>query len=219
MTAVTHRDATASSIATVRRPTSHSPVRRDPVAHSRGLFLHPRTSGRLSRNGFVVVILVMLAAVLVALLGLNMRLGQNSFAINAVQKRVNELAVQEQSLSNELATLESPADLEERAREMGMVPNQTPAVIDVRTGRIQGQPTPAREPVGPTSPEEAAVLARIEAKKRAKAAAAARAKAAKQGTAKKNAANGQGQKNPAGGTSGPGTDGGEQALGFRGAAR
>lgn len=215
MTAVTHRDATATGIATVGRPKAASTGRRDRVSHPRGLYLHPKSRRQMSRSAFVSLILVMLGGVLLALLGLNMKLGSNSFALNAVQKRVNELAVQEQSLSNELATLESPADLEERARELGMVPNQTPAVIDVRTGRIEGQPTPAKAPVGPTSPEEAAVLARIEAKKRAKAAKAAATKA--NGTAGTATSGSKGNDSAASGT--PADNGGEQAIGFTGAGR
>ncbi|KWX01591.1 Septum formation initiator [Carbonactinospora thermoautotrophica] len=123
---------------------------------------------RPAKTPFVLLVLGLLAVGLIALLSLNTALARDSFTRQQLETRSQELAEREQALRQELARLQSPAVLAQRAAEFGMVPGGNPAFLDTRDGSVLGEPTKAtapptppavQPPAGtPTSPAAPAVL-------------------------------------------------------------
>ena len=105
---------------------------------------------QMKRSSFIVLVAALLTASLLALLLLNTVLSQGSFTRYELLSQANDLTAQEQSLATTVAGFESPIEIERRAREMGMVHNENPVFLDLATGAIRGEPTPAPTPY-PTS--------------------------------------------------------------------
>jgi hypothetical protein len=114
------------------------------------LRLVPSPGPRAPRAAFVALVLVLLAGGLVGLLVLTTTMQQRAFALFDVQNEIATLREERQLLVAELAQRESPAALARSARLLGMVPNDTPAFLDLGTGRIRGElvPAPARSGAG-----------------------------------------------------------------------
>jgi cell division protein FtsB len=96
----------------------------------------------------VGVVLSVLAVGLVGLLLLTTQMQQRAFALFDLQSEIGALREQRQSLQAELAQLEAPASLAESARLLGMVPNQSPAFLDLDSGTVRGELVPAPAQVG-----------------------------------------------------------------------
>jgi hypothetical protein len=107
------------------------------------LRLVPQPGRRAPRAAFVAVVLGVLGAGLLGLLLLTVQMQQAAFTLFDVQTDIARLSEQRQSLQTTLAQKESPASLSESARLLGMVPNETPAFLDLQTGSIRGELTPA----------------------------------------------------------------------------
>lgn len=101
---------------------------------------------RIRTRTFLVLIAAMLSVSLIAMLVLNTILAQGSFVRYDLVTRNSQLGVIEQDLSQQVASLESPFELEKRARELGMVPAPNPVYIDLATGRVLGDATVATQP-------------------------------------------------------------------------
>jgi hypothetical protein len=102
---------------------------------------------QLKRSTFIVLVATLLSASLLVLLLLNTVLSQGSFTRYELLSQANDLTAWEQSLSAVVAGYESPIEIERRAREMGMVQNENPVFLDLATGTVRGEPTPAPTPI------------------------------------------------------------------------
>nr|WP_055556412.1 septum formation initiator family protein [Streptomyces sp. NBRC 110028] len=94
------------------------------------------------RAPFVLLVVVLLGSGLIALLLLNSSLNQGSFELSNLEKQTGELSDERQSLQQEVDQLSAPGALEQRARELGMVPGGSPAFLNP-DGTVAGVPAPA----------------------------------------------------------------------------
>ncbi|GAA0944224.1 MULTISPECIES: septum formation initiator family protein [Streptomyces violaceusniger group] len=94
------------------------------------------------RTPFVLLVVVLLGSGLIALLLLNSSLNQGSFELTRLEKQTKELTDERQALQQDVDRLSAPAELERRARELGMVPGGTPAFLNP-DGSVSGVPAPA----------------------------------------------------------------------------
>lgn len=95
------------------------------------------------RPSFVAACVAVLVASLLAVLVINLVLSRGAYAENQLELRQIALTEAEQALAEELALESSPSALSARARELGMIPNASPAFIRLADGRVLGKPTPA----------------------------------------------------------------------------
>lgn len=98
-----------------------------------------------SRSALPFALLCSLIAVatLMTMLILNVQMGDTSFEITRLQAQSQRLDEQEQALTERAHELDTPQQLATRAREIGMVPVNDPAYIDLATGDVVGNPEPA----------------------------------------------------------------------------
>ncbi len=116
------------------------------VAGTVRLRLAPPAVTRPSQGAFVLLVSVLLAVGLLGLLALNTVLAQGSFVAHDLTDRVDALHDREQALQQEVAVLESPQRLAERARQIGLVPGTNPVFLRTEDATILGVPTPAKRP-------------------------------------------------------------------------
>ena len=107
---------------------------------------------------FVAVVTGLLVLGLAALLGLNTLLAQDAFRIHDLRQANARLGEREQALGRELAALESPATLAERAESLGMLPSSTPLFLRLPDGAVLGA-----APEGGQGSADADALAAVEA--------------------------------------------------------
>ncbi len=96
-----------------------------------------------ARTPFAILVIAMLVAGVVGLLMFNTNMQQASFKATALQDRVNVLTAKEQGLNMELDALRDPQRLATAAKDLGMVPPSQPAFVELASGRVIGNPTPA----------------------------------------------------------------------------
>ncbi len=135
------RPGTTRTVAGGRGPTPPPPLQVVPL-------LRPR----VARGPFVSMVVAVLAAGLLALLGLNTVLAQGSFRQHALQVQAKQLADREQDLQHQVDALQAPAALAAAAQAQGMVPAGPPAFLRLPDGAVLGQATPATAPPAPPSP-------------------------------------------------------------------
>ena len=107
----------------------------------RAIDVHPL---RVSRLGFLIVLLTVLGAGMVGVLVLNTVIQERATQVRAVQRQAEELGYQQASLTAEVERLRSSQDLAARAWEMGLRPNPYPVFVQLEadgTGRVVGDPT------------------------------------------------------------------------------
>jgi cell division protein FtsB len=92
---------------------------------------------------FLVVVSMLAVGGIVGLLLFNTSMQQASFAATDLQHQADSLEAQQQSLQMELDQLRDPQAIALKAQRMGMVLPTSPAVLDLRTGKVLGDPTPA----------------------------------------------------------------------------
>lgn len=102
-----------------------------------------------ARTPFVLLVVVLLAGGLIALLVLNSALNQGSFRLSELQKETTRLTDEEQALQQEVDEFSDPAELADRARELGMVPGTNPAFLGPG-GKVLGVPATASAPPAPS---------------------------------------------------------------------
>ena len=104
----------------------------------------PRTLGRrAARVPFVALVSLLLVGGVAGLLCFNTSMQQASFTATAMEARAQSLDAREQSLTMQLDVLRDPQRVALRAKEMGMVPPNSPAFIRLADGKVLGRPTPA----------------------------------------------------------------------------
>ncbi|MFD0804652.1 hypothetical protein ACFQ0K_01030 [Nocardioides caeni] len=123
----------------------------------------PRTRrSRAPRVPFVTFVSVILLAGVVGLLLFNTSMQQASFRETALETQATDLSAQQEALEMDLQALREPQRVARSAQQMGMVIPSTPAgVLDLRTGKVTGDPVPASaedsiplQMPAPSKPEE-----------------------------------------------------------------
>ena len=84
-----------------------------------------------------------LALGLVGVLVINTSLASGAYTLNELQRQQATLAEQEQSLAEQVALVSAPSALEKKARELGMVPSETPVFLSLKDGSVLGKAKPA----------------------------------------------------------------------------
>lgn len=112
------------------------------------LRLVPTPGRRAPRSAFVAFVMGILGAGLIGILLLTTTMQQGAFALFEAEKQVAGLRQDRQTLAAELASREAPGALARAAALAGMVPNDTPAFLDLDTGTIRGELVPAAAPPG-----------------------------------------------------------------------
>jgi hypothetical protein len=102
-----------------------------------------RKRRRTSPVPFLLVVSMLAVGGVVGLLLFNTSMQQASFAATGLQQQADILEAKQQSLQMELARLRDPQTIAVKAQRMGMVLPTSPAVLDLRSGRILGRPAPA----------------------------------------------------------------------------
>ncbi len=102
-----------------------------------------RPPKRMGTVPFYVMVLALLVAGLVGLLALSIHVQDQAFALKSRQQQAQELSSRVSDLETQLNEARSPKNLASRAAELGMIPNASAAYIDLRSGKILGEPRPA----------------------------------------------------------------------------
>ena len=112
----------------------------------------PRLRSRAPRVPFVALVSLLLLAGVVGLLLFNTSMQQASFTAQRLQDQSEVLTAREQALDTQLDRLRSPDRLQVLACKLGMVVGSSAGVLDVRTGRVSGEPVPAPKDKTPCVP-------------------------------------------------------------------
>ncbi|HUA42782.1 MAG TPA: hypothetical protein VMA32_14505 [Streptosporangiaceae bacterium] len=140
---------------------------------------------------FVLLVLGLLGGGLVCLLVVNTTLGATSFQLSQLQHANAKLSLQEQTLEGKIQNEQAPAEIAQRAYQLGMRAETNATILDLRTGRTYRLHDPGSDLIAAgTTPE----VARIHAATHS----AAKKGAAKKGAAKKGAVKKGAQKSRAG---------------------
>ena len=98
---------------------------------------------KASRGVFVIVLASLLGIGLLGMLLINTTLAQGAFTLSELKTTQAELSRTEATLTESVAALTSPIVLEQKARDLGMVPSTTPAFIEIPSGKVMGKAKPA----------------------------------------------------------------------------
>lgn len=102
-----------------------------------------RRRRRSSPVPFLVVVSMLAVGGIVGLLLFNTSMQQASFAATDLQNQADTLVARQQTLQMQLDKLRDPQVIALKAQRMGMVLPSSPAVLDLRTGKVLGAPAPA----------------------------------------------------------------------------
>jgi cell division protein FtsB len=102
-----------------------------------------RRRSRSNPVPFLVVVSMLAVGGIVGLLLFNTSMQQASFAATDLQRQADVLEAKQQSLQMQLDQLRDPQSIALKAQRMGMVLPSSPAVLDLRTGKVLGDPAPA----------------------------------------------------------------------------
>jgi hypothetical protein len=103
----------------------------------------PRRAPKRTRVPFVALVSLVLLGGVVGLLLFNTSMQQAAFATTALESQASTLAARQQTLEMELDVLRDPQRVAQRAQGMGMVPGGAPAYLQLPSGKVLGEPTPA----------------------------------------------------------------------------
>jgi hypothetical protein len=98
----------------------------------------------IARTPFILFVLGLLGGGLVCLLVINTVLASGAYQINSLQQTETTRQQQVQVLQQQVAADSAPSVIAGRARQLGMVSPPLTKFLNLRTGRIIGQP--ATEP-------------------------------------------------------------------------
>jgi cell division protein FtsB len=102
-----------------------------------------RRRRRTNPAPFLLLVSMLAVGGVVGLLLFNTSMQQASFAATDLQRQAEALQARQQTLEMQLARLSDPQTIARRAQRMGMVLPTSPAVLDLRSGKVLGQPSPA----------------------------------------------------------------------------
>lgn len=123
-------------------------ARRAPATRERASLQVVTPTDRAGSVWFPVLCVALLLAGLAAVLGLNTSMAQDSFKVSALEARSASLSDTEDSLAHQINDTASPQRLAVRADDLGMVPAQSAAFIDVDKGKVLGVAEVAKAPDG-----------------------------------------------------------------------
>jgi cell division protein FtsB len=104
--------------------------------------LVPARSSPAARMPFVLLVVLILGSGLITLLLLNSALNQDSFKLSKLKRETTELTDEQQALQQEVDGYSAPDALEQRARELGLVPGGSPVFL-FPDGTVRGVPSRA----------------------------------------------------------------------------
>lgn len=107
------------------------------------LHVVPRRIPPHTRVPFVALVSLVLLGGVIGLLLFNTSMQQAAFATTALEQQAGTLSARQQTLEMELDVLRNPQRVAEQAQAMGMVPGGIPAYLQLPTGKVLGEPTPA----------------------------------------------------------------------------
>jgi cell division protein FtsB len=114
-----------------------------PVPLSRPrLTIVPASARSRRRLPFVVLVISVLAAGLVGLLLLNTSMERRAYQITALRDQSSALSARQQSLVLQVAALQDPQEVAQKALQLGMVQNENPAFLSLATGKVLGHSVP-----------------------------------------------------------------------------
>src|SRR3954454_2459012 len=102
-----------------------------------------RKRRRSSPVPFLVVVSMLAVGGVVGLLLFNTSMQQASFAATDLQHQAEVVQARQQTLQMQLDQLRDPQVIALKAQRMGMVLPTSPAVLDLRTGKVLGRPIAA----------------------------------------------------------------------------
>lgn len=106
------------------------------------------------RAPFVVLVLCLIGAGLIALLILNTAIAADSFTRRSLNADIEKLQLQEQELQLAVSAAQAPSALAEAATDLGMIPAGTPGFLVVHpdgSTEVVGAATPAAVPAPPSA--------------------------------------------------------------------
>jgi hypothetical protein len=104
----------------------------------------PRSrSSRAARVPFMALMSLLLVAGVGGLLYFNTSMQQVSFTATELEDRATALDAERQGLQMDLDTLRNPQRVALQAKELGMVPQSTPAFVRLSDGTVLGTPVAA----------------------------------------------------------------------------
>lgn len=120
------------------RPARSAPPRRH-------LEVAPTRAQRLARPRVLPAIVTIsgIGVILLAQLLLSIVLADGAYTIAGLQTQQRDLQRQEQALTEQLEVLSSTQNLTANAENLGMVASGNPVFLDLSTGAVSGNPTPA----------------------------------------------------------------------------
>lgn len=153
--------AAAPATRTARPPRAPAPPARRPAAPTPAPALHvvPAPPWRAPLAPFILVSVSAVVAGLLGLLLLNTLVAQDSFRVHRLERARTALLEQEQSLDSQVARLQAPAVLAQRAQGLGLVPGNTPGFLRLRDGQVTGTPAAALSPLPPQAPAASVTVA------------------------------------------------------------
>lgn len=119
-------------------------VRLPATAPSPRLAVVPRSNTGPRRAPFVSLVVGLLAVGLVGLLVLNTSLQRGAYVVTDLRTRAAQLSLREQNLQTQVGRLQSPERLAAVAAANGMVRDDSPAFLSLRTGKVVGVPRPGQ---------------------------------------------------------------------------
>ena len=106
----------------------------------------PRRDPARTRVPFVIFVSLLLVAGVVGLLMLNTTMQQNSFRATALEKEAQALTARQQGLEMDLARLNNPQLVAERAQALGMVEANVADYVDLARNKVVSS---GADPAGP----------------------------------------------------------------------
>jgi hypothetical protein len=104
------------------------------------LTIVPKVAAGAPRIPFAVLVVTVLGGGLIGLLLLNTALQRGAYEVTDLQKTSDALSLRQQNLEGEVASLQSPQRISERAVRLGMVMGDSPAFLSLSTGKVVGKP-------------------------------------------------------------------------------
>lgn len=123
-------------------------ARRAPASRERTSLQVVTPADRAGSVWFPVLCVALLLVGLAAVLGFNTLMAQDSFKVSALEARSASLSDTEDSLAHQINDTASPQRLAVRADDLGMVPAQSAAFIDVDQDKVLGVAEVAKTPDG-----------------------------------------------------------------------
>ena len=110
----------------------------------------PLRAEKASRGVFALLVGGLLGAGLIVMLVINTSLASGAFVVSELQSQKSALTVEAEALAKEVDAMANPANLEAKARALGMKPSKSPVFLNLGDGSILGKPNGAN--VSPNAP-------------------------------------------------------------------